>query len=336
MKNNSKKHEGFTLIEIIISMALIAIISVGVYNAYLVLIKQTKAGQAKQMSALEGKKIMEELQANDLKIPNNINSDAAINVGDITFKYPQAVAEDAVIYKRYLNENYSDKDSSGSDVNEISRKYTETVTLKPTQADGENVILNDNNLINGLNNNNCRFYIGKENSGDYITDNPNQHESNNLPSEIDENSRKIVISVYLDKSQTDQNKEDIKVKDYKGSDLLSMTNDIDKSLYINFSQYDKTNNSSQNDAPIEINIYNRTEVASNIYIEKSNSLNVNTDIRKGQVNIYDNRAENTEKSKIGTLYDIKVEIKDYKKDIEGQIKEDKDNLFTGYSKKNIK
>ncbi|MDD3049350.1 MAG: prepilin-type N-terminal cleavage/methylation domain-containing protein [Bacilli bacterium] len=63
MRNNSRKHEGFTLLEVIISMALIAIISVGVYNGYLLLIKQTKAGQVKQMAALSGKKTIEEIKA---------------------------------------------------------------------------------------------------------------------------------------------------------------------------------------------------------------------------------------------------------------------------------
>ncbi|MDG5852946.1 prepilin-type N-terminal cleavage/methylation domain-containing protein [Clostridium beijerinckii] len=63
MKRNSKKHEGFTLIEVIISMALIAIISIGVYNAYLLLIRQTKYGQVKQRSTLIGKQIGEKIKS---------------------------------------------------------------------------------------------------------------------------------------------------------------------------------------------------------------------------------------------------------------------------------
>lgn len=50
------------MLEVIISMALIAIISVGVYNAYLLLIKQTKDAQVKQTAALKGKNVIEEIK----------------------------------------------------------------------------------------------------------------------------------------------------------------------------------------------------------------------------------------------------------------------------------
>lgn len=63
MKYNSKKKDGFTLIEIIISIAIIGIISVAVYNSFGIMIKQTKSGQVKQTSALIGKQISEEVKS---------------------------------------------------------------------------------------------------------------------------------------------------------------------------------------------------------------------------------------------------------------------------------
>lgn len=63
MRKISKKHKGFTLLEVIISMALIGILSIGVYNAYLMLIRHTKDGEIKQETALIGKKIVEEVKS---------------------------------------------------------------------------------------------------------------------------------------------------------------------------------------------------------------------------------------------------------------------------------
>lgn len=67
MKKKSKKRGGFSLVEVVLSMALIAILSIGVYNAYLILIRQTKDGQVKQGAALAGKKIVEEIKAGDFQ-----------------------------------------------------------------------------------------------------------------------------------------------------------------------------------------------------------------------------------------------------------------------------
>ena len=46
-----------------ISIALIAIISVGVYNSYLLLIRHTREGQVKQVSTLIGKQTSEDIKS---------------------------------------------------------------------------------------------------------------------------------------------------------------------------------------------------------------------------------------------------------------------------------
>jgi prepilin-type N-terminal cleavage/methylation domain-containing protein len=323
MKNKSRKYEGFTLVEVVISMAIIAILSIAVYNGYLIIIKHTKSGQVKQMAALEGKKIIEQLQGSNFSIPNE---DEPLKINDdIELKKDQ---NSTYRYERYLDGNYNSKDSDGKDIGEGARKYTELVTISPTTAgtDGDKVTFNDDGKDdNGADK--CTVYIGKNSSGEYITDNPN-NESTKLTSQNEGNLNKTIISLYIDKKAS-ENEETIAIKDYKGENLLSMTKEVSNStLYINLGGYGEADNDV-----IQINIYNKTTLAQNMCVEKTNNLNVNVQAYEGEINLYDNRASNTEEGKIGALYDLKVEIRDYAKDIE----EDKntDDLFTGYSKKNI-
>lgn len=312
-------------------MAIIAIVCIAIYNGYAITINHTKNGQVKQMAALEGKKVIEQLQAIDFNLPND---NGALSIGGIELKKSTI---NSGTYIRYLDNNY--KDANGNDISEASRKYSELVTITPTQANGEKIIFDNSPMNEPVNK--CTVYIGKENSGEYITCNPEQHETNNLPSQIEDGSTKIVVSIYITKI-TGDNKENIEIKNYKGEEikddegkLLSMTNDISDGLYIDLSGYKEAGGVAKKDE-IEVNIYNQIGSTQNIYIEKTNDLDVNIEARKGEINVYDNRSISSEASKVGTLFDIKVEIRDYKKDISGEIKADKDNLFTGYSKKNIK
>ncbi len=112
------------MLEVIISMALIAIISVGVYNAYLLLIKQTKDAQVKQTAALKGKNVIEEIKVATKNGEFHI-SEGALNVGSINFE--QSAGGSVAVYKRYLDENYNECSESLS-------KYVETITLNKTQC----------------------------------------------------------------------------------------------------------------------------------------------------------------------------------------------------------
>ena len=317
MKSNSKKREGFRLIEVIISMAIIAIISVGVYNGYMIIIKQTKAGQVKQTAALEGKKVIEEIKATDIEIPNSTVPDSILNIGDIILK--NQITDGSGVYTRYLDENYSKCD------NKDVSKYTEIITLSPTKAGGENITLNTSQPNTPSDSDYTVYLSREENEGNtnyYIRD--IKDIKDNKKQLI--SSSKIILNVYM---ETKESKKTISIKDNNGKLLLSKDNlnkDNGINLYINFNEYKKSDISNLELKPIEINVYNRNEDTSNIYIQKSKDLTgVDLKICKGNINFYDNRAEDEEKAKIGTLYDIKIEIKN----------KDGDTLFTGYSKQNI-
>ena len=330
MNNNSTKHGGFGLIEVVISMMILTIISMSVYNGYLIIIKQTKAGQVKQSAALEVKKIIEEIQAT---IP--VSKTDTLTIGGITLT-KQSTTGSAVFYtERYLKEDYSSSTAA-------TTKYVEKITATPTTVK-ENTKEITLNTDKGVNSNADRIYISKIGVKNYIsywtyslgTYTPSVYNSIEIPSSSE---NEIELYVYL-KPAADVNEETVEIKDYKGKTLLPTTTDINKDIFknfvINFSNYKESNGTLPSNADIEINMYNETKTIEKVCIEKQKDLNANVKVRNGGVNIYDNRSENIEQQEVGTLYDVKVEISDYMKYTNNEIKEDKDNLFTGYSKKNI-
>lgn len=324
MKNNSKKHRGFTLIEVVISIAILSIMSIAVYDGLMIIIKQTKAGQVKQTAALEGKKAIEEIQ--DAIEANKFSfSDTSLKIGSTP-----------TIAKQSADSAYT-KNLDGN--------YVERITVTPTKVEGstEAITLDTNNNLNSISN---KIYISKIGTKNYISYwtysavnvyIPEIGNSAEIPSSSlsESDANKIEIYVYLEPA-TDLSIANVEIKDYKGKTLLpitlnitkkiteDITEDIIENLVMNFSDYKISDGSLPSNVDIKINMYNKTSAISNVYIEKQKNLNVNVEARRGAINIYDNRAEDIEEGKVGDLYDIKVEIN-----------KDDNTLFTGYAKKNI-
>lgn len=319
MENNSIKENGFTLLEVIISMAIIAIMSVSIYTGYMIIIRQTKAGQVKQEAALEGKKVIEALQATSFVIPST-----SLTIEGMSFN------EDGSDFVRYLNDSYEQVTTSSA------AKYIERITITPTKAtdSSQNIALNTNNNLNSSINKIC---IGKSDSIDeYYIEYPKGDNNQDIPllSES-ESSKKMEMSIYLTPIESDTTNENIKILDYKGQPLISTTKSIDDNLVINFSDYKEADGTLPNNIKVEINVYNeileedetsrKVSKAANIYIEKPTDLDVDIEARKGEINIYNDTNSSGEED-IGTLSDIKVDITNKNNDI----------LFTGYYKKNLK
>lgn len=321
MKRYLKKKSGFTLIEVVISIAILAIVSVSIYNGYLILIRQTKAAEVRQTASLEGKKITEEIRSTIEDDKFEI-VDGNLNVGEIMFK------DIGGIYTRYLDENYHEIDRSLA-------KYTETITLDETKANAIGsttsgqvtyIILDKDQTETSLDIN-YKIYIIKEKINsiirEYIKDEYNEEN-------LESHSEKIILYVYFYQNPDLEDEKIIKIKSWDGTELLEETKTLQDpsiskiNVYINFNDYKVIDNVSLRD--IEINVYNEISDVPNIYIEKDSSLNAYINPCKGEVNIYDNRAEDIQKAKIGTLYDINVEIKN----------KDGDILFRGNSKQNIR
>lgn len=331
MESNSKKNGGFGLIEVVISMAIMGIISVSVYTGYILSIKHTKEGQVKQEAALEGKKVVEEIKSTDIKLDNS-----TLDLGNIQLK-EQGNTE---VYKRYLDENYKDKNDDGTDISEDSRKYTEIVTITPTQAISTNN--NSSETVNldinqqpesGDDDINYMLYISNKQISDTEVDEYISDDKTNLEQAKLSCQGKITLFMYV-KAQGD-NGRIITIQDANGKELLEKIISVEKSLdkvniIFNFDNYQQI--ASYLLSPVFINAYNTTNSnIPNVYLQKSTDVNVSVKSFQGEVDSHDNLSGNQDASKVGQLYDIKVEIGDYNNETQSES----DNLFTAYYKQNI-
>lgn len=339
MRSTSRKCDGFGLIEVMISMAIIGIISMSVYNGYILAIKQTKEGQVKQTAALEGKKVIEEIKSADtIQLPNAANG--TINVNNVISLNRQGTSD---VYLRFLDQNFDNTD-------EASVKYVERITIDPTGTMSDNnnnggISFNNTNTTLNPNDINYKIYMSKEKQQDnsikdFIHDNVNESNKQEL---IDQDV--ITLSMYLENHYInnvtiDSSHRDITIKDIDGLTLLSRTlpigNNGKVNINMNFKGYKQIENSTIK--PVVINLYNETTDIPNIYLEKANTVSAHVNIFRGKMNLYDNRAEDANQARIGTLYNIKVEVMDYKKYQDDQRNgiDENGNLFTADYKLNIK
>lgn len=311
LKRSNKRKYGFTLLELIISMAIISIISASVYTGYIIMIKQTKSGQVKQEAALEGKKVIEALQGNNFSIPT-----ITLTIDAMSF------SKNGTSFVRYLNDKYEDKEENGDPVTEDTAKYIEKITLTPTKVQDsiDGIKLGNNNLQGN------QIYINREDTDDYIkySDEDNHKDIHNVIPLYSENSKnKMELSIYLT-PQPNNSQEDVGVFDYKGNSLCDFTKVIDDNLIINFDNYKETNGTLPSDTQIQIYMYNLATTAASVYLEKPDALDVGLQLCKGEIKIYNSNLSD-ENAGFGTLYDITVQV---------SVKNG-ENLFTGYYKKNL-
>lgn len=323
MKSNSKKYNGFGLIEVIVSIAVIGIISLAIYTGYIFAVKNTKEGQVKQLSVLEGKKIIEEIKSQNIKLP--VHDNDCLNIGDNI-----ALVKQGDVYTRFLNDKFQAKDESGNDIPESSRKYAEELTITKTAIEP-----NKDGSVD------LKYYEVPVNA--YGINISNQIQNNSIQSFINEklipeleDQKEIVLSLYV----KDDGK--IEIKDFRGDSIKLPVEQVKAdsgkiNIVINFSGYEKRSNLPLKE--VDINIYNENPSETlNIYVQKSRDVKSDIKIFKGKMNLYDNRPENQQEADIGELYNIKVELMDYMqyvKDQDEHTHDKKNNLFTTEYNQNI-
>lgn len=111
MKMKSKRKSGFTLLETVLTMMIIAILSVAVYNGFMLLVRNTKDGEVKQNAALIGKQVIEQIRSGDIE-PDS---------GDIYYdKDGKEVADEMDSYYTAAIEKSEAKAKVGTKENNIS------------------------------------------------------------------------------------------------------------------------------------------------------------------------------------------------------------------------
>lgn len=327
MKNNLKRRGGFTLIEVIISMAIIAILSVGVYNAYLIIIRNTKEGEVKQSAALAGKKTLEVIKGIDDFTKSSNDILLSLDNKNIMLSYTnnEYKAEEIKLDKDF--EVSSDQSNTNNDY-----VYTQIISLTQNKSGGKiiNIDKNDNTQgSNGINILKHEFSLeGNENN--YLIKDIDNNKTSNLTIV----SSTVPIYLLLEsKSAGGKIEKEMKIKDAYGTVLLERPIELGELLEgqneknevilnINFSKY-RGNNLKD----VKIYVYNENEeenCITNIYLQKSQDANVYVKVNEGEAYIHNNRAEDPS-YKIGDLYNIKTEIKN----------KNNETLFTGYSNQNI-
>lgn len=297
MKNNSKRCEGFGLIEVIISIAVIAVLLIGVSQMVTSSMKNNKEGQVEQESSRYAQKIFEDfkssevtktISATNLKLSNGLKLEGNAATGYATVGY---VDLDNNRYKAYI---------------EVKANSTGMGTALNKQISQETIDKGNKLEVNLIKN-------GKdvEINGNSVTDNYNKANP---------------LTLYVEtKINTETNKKEIIIKTADNKELLieefvcNTEEEKNKaiSLVINLENYKLVDASNED---IIIKVLNEDNKDINIIAkEKSENLLISLEqYGSGEFSFYD------EKSNID-LYDVTVKVKR-----DGKI------IFEGLSQQNMK
>ena len=195
MKSNSKKRSGFGLIEVIISVAIIGIIIFSVYDGYIIIINQTKAGQVKQTSTLIGKQISEEIKSVSEDREITTSGEEGNLILELTDKIHLNENGDNYEVTQYYNEDGNLTDSAD--------KYKAEISLVPREVNGKLIAI-------GEASNSENIYITKE-SGQVKP-------VNNKVSDFQSIEDDVTINIEIDDSAASKIKIGSNVLDYSFKD----------------------------------------------------------------------------------------------------------------------
>jgi prepilin-type N-terminal cleavage/methylation domain-containing protein len=294
MNSNSKKSAGFGLIEVIISMAIFGVISIGVYNGYRIMIKQTKDGQVKQTSTLIGKEIVEGIKSvagDNFKI-NNIEGKEKESI-QLTSNFNVAIdsveGEKNRIYKISTLPRYYDQNGNLTNISDA--KYEADIKFTPKMD-----AITDNTIQESSEANVCYWYVTNKDSGLELSKVEPQ-----IVGGVKE-QKTIKITVPNDLSS------DFKIEADSGEKTFNMPNNngVTNIIYIDFKYC------NIDDVKVEVDSSSKDYSIKNpinICIRNNNNVKIANGI-KGVVNAY---YRSSSDDKLGVLYDINVIVKDLRK-----------------------
>lgn len=298
MKRKLKSNKGISLIEILVSLAIVGIMIIPVSSIVNTGIKTNKKSQVRQQAALLGQEILEDIEVLESVSLNNLrlNSIGLIPEKSDDYNNNQRL--------EYEIENYITNNTEEYTINILLEKneIQEVYDYQYPTEDYETYYKLDLGL-ESVGYNSFNMSIGADNS------------ILNISPEIiyEEGEKGIKILVDVNKDNIIINEKTI----YK-----SLVND--NNLIINLGK----NYKIKNDAGLNIEVLNRLGQELNIYIQKSYECEESVYIQNqsGIINIFNNIRDKSEyeSNKIQNLYNITVEIKN-KKDI----------LFKGQANKNL-
>lgn len=299
MKNHYKKHKGFTLVEMIISMALFAILMTPIYSMVISSISHNKNGEVKQTAALHGQEIFEKIKSGSVVVDGYGN---ITKIGDIDISTP---------------------------TNEVINKLGDGYKAKVTIAKNNTISINKNNSTVAVVP--FEFAISLRGSTkDNLTVNggPLSYRADLLSSD---NPLVLVINTSTSTTTTTKTKT-LTVKDENNNEVyksdktkeLPIAEDMDEiKLTINFDDYTlKKIPTDEKYKNVKLIVYNQDDSPLNIYLKKTDNLDVEVDNKLGKIN----SVEDGKLSQVGELYNIEVKVTHEKDNIGYKVSDGKDDM----------
>ena len=298
MNNNSNKNEGFGLIEVIISIAVMSVMLMGIHGIVMLTMKNNKDAQIEQQAAMYGQQIFEDFKSLEVTKTLSGTSLKLSNGLDLT-----GTGE----YKA---------------IKDLGNRYKADITVK-ANISGIGTALNkeaDKHLANGTNRNDFKVALKKEgskiilknvddNKNTTITDSYNTLQPLKLLVYVKKDSKEIIVNDGDDKNLTNKT-------------FPSATDDEKKTpinLIVDLKEYEKESSSTR-DTDIVIKVSNEDGKDINIICEdKSENLFVSLEqCGSGIFKFYDEKSSKD-------LYDITV-----------SITRDGKTIFNGSARENMK
>lgn len=289
MKNSSPRHNGFTLIELIISIAIFMVLIVGIYGLSITSVKNNRSGEIKQITALYGQKIFEDFRSKDIqKTLTKSGSDYVL-----TFSNGLKLTGDS----SYEVTDYDLKDGYKADI---------TVTKN-------NSAIGSGQALEGVESDDSFTVNFKKNSLESAFMSTNKDDGEATP--VD-STKSTEIDVNVD---ADGNGKTITVKIAGSTNSFSKNfpfseaqKETDKKkeirLSINCSEYNLNNDAKKVDQGFEVHVFNHDIVPLNLCLQKTNTIDGTAVSEAGAYRLYNNRSSSEPISE-GDLYDITVEVK---------------------------
>lgn len=306
MKSKCKKHSGFTLLEMVISITLLAMVIIPIYSIIRSSMDSNKQAKVKQTAALQGQEIFEKIQSEKIepRLDEYGNITGISKIGTLVIS-----------------------EGTNKGTQEIGEyKATVIVTKNPD-------ITLDKEITAGITTNDLKVDLSGTKDSTSIqvkSDNDIDTDDGNLNVPSLDTTLKLVIN-----TKTTGNQKVVVIKDSNNNDILTYPSlpladenkDNQIKLVLNFDGYKLVSNTDVNKLKtVEVSVYNQDDNRLNLFLQKSTNLDVQVDTKLGDVRVYDNRSLNP--SKLGELYDINITVtkEEYGKDIE---------IFSGKSSQNI-
>ncbi|MBN7574173.1 hypothetical protein C1H57_00040 [Clostridium sp. 2-1] len=314
MREKPKKHGGFTLVEMIISFALLAILMTPIYSMIISTMNHNKSGEIKQTASLQGQEIFEEIKSQSISpVMDGSGNTTGIKIG-------------GTVIPTSINPESGKREA----VKDIGNGYKAKVTITKNNS------INLDKTVTSIATSNFSVNLSGPTTLGTLTVGLNSGKEGILHYTDSEDVLNLVVNTKTEGNKkliVIKDKDNNVIKDKDGNELSSELEVSDEEkdnqikLTLNFDNYKVSRETDPAKLrSVRVSVYNQDDVPLNICLQKSMDLDVSVDTKMGNVRTFDNRTSSS--NRLGELYDIDVVIT---QTTNGETKV----IFTGKTSQNI-